>query len=410
MPLRTLWRSPIPSSVSLKNVYKIFGENPEKALDLLQKGLSKDDILAQTKNVVGVVDVSFEVKPGEIFVVMGLSGSGKSTLIRCINRLYEPTSGTVLIDDTDVTQASAEELRQIRRNKVSMVFQHFALFPHKSVQENVEYGLKVQDIPEDARRDKAEEALEMVGLGGWGTLKPGSLSGGMRQRVGLARALAAGSEVLLMDEAFSALDPLIKREMQDELLKIHQKLGHTIIFITHDLNEALKLSDRTAIMRDGRVEQVGTSNEILKTPASEYIFDFTRDVDRGRVLTLDSVMRPIVPLETKNCTVDQALTALSDSDGDNAGILFKDGTPERCINKDDLEQAGALGVNDCSDLGIPTTVVPTTTVLLEAFEAAANGHCLTAIDRKGRIVGHADPDDVLNALIPNTYEPVDAAS
>ena len=166
---RLLWRSPIPSSVSLKNVYKIFGEHPEKALDLLQQGLSKDEILAQTRNVVGVVDVSFEVKPGEIFVVMGLSGSGKSTLIRCINRLYEPTSGTVSIDDIDVTQASAEELRQIRRNKVSMVFQHFALFPHKSVQENVEYGLKVQDIPEDARRDKAEEALEMVGLGGWGS-------------------------------------------------------------------------------------------------------------------------------------------------------------------------------------------------------------------------------------------------
>lgn len=357
----------------------------------------------------GVVDVSFEVKPGEIFVVMGLSGSGKSTLIRCINRLYEPTSGTVLFDDTDVTQATSEELRKIRRSKVSMVFQHFALLPHKTVQENVEYGLKVQRTAKDERSDRAEEALEMVGLGGWGTYKPGSLSGGMRQRVGLARALASGTDILLMDEAFSALDPLIKRDMQDELLNIHDKLGVTIVFITHDLNEALKLGERTAIMRDGRVEQIGFATEIINTPASEYIHDFTRDVDRGRVLTLWSVMRPIMPVDNPDCTVEQALKMVDNND-EACCVITRDGEPERCISKQSLKEAAEAGITQCAEVGMPTQQAPISTVLMDAFPAAAEGRCLTAVNRRGELVGHADPSDILGALMQNEYAATGAAN
>lgn len=392
----------IPSSVSLDHIYKIFGENPERALALLEQGMSKEDILAETRNVVGVEDVSFEVKPGEIFVVMGLSGSGKSTLIRCINRLYEPTSGTIKIDDFDVTAATDNELREIRRGKVSMVFQHFALFPHKSVQENVEYGLKVQKVAEAERRPRAEEALEMVGLGGWGSYAPSALSGGMRQRVGLARALASGSEVLLMDEAFSALDPLIKRDMQDELLNIHEKLGRTIIFITHDLNEALRLGERTAIMRDGRVEQIGSASQIINTPGSEYIHDFTRDVDRGRVLTLWSVMRPISQIENPDCTVDEALSHITGND-DACCIIMRDGEPERCISEQALRDAAAAGIKDCAEIGSPSQAAPQSTVLMDAFTAAAEGRCLTAVNRRGEVVGHADPSDVISALTQNEY-------
>ena len=386
------------------NVSKIFGDNPGQALELVKQGVSKEDILAKTKNVVGVVDVSFDVKPSEIFVVMGLSGSGKSTLIRCINRLYEPTSGTVLFNDTDVTKATQDELRTIRRSNVSMVFQHFALFPHKSVQENVEYGLRVQEQPEDERRDRAEQALELVGLGGWGGYRPDSLSGGMRQRVGLARALAAGTDILLMDEAFSALDPLIKRDMQEELLKIHDQLGVTIIFITHDLNEALKLGERTAIMRDGRVEQIGSATQIINTPGSEYIHDFTRDVDRGRVLTLWSVMRPINLIDNPDCTVDDALAVTNDDDDDDqCCVITREGEPERCISRQALIDAAEAGISTCAEIGLPTHAAPINTVLMDAFSAAAEGQCLTVVNRRGQLVGHADPTDIIGALMQDEF-------
>jgi glycine betaine/proline transport system ATP-binding protein len=348
---------------------------------------------------VGVVDVSFDIEPGEIFVVMGLSGSGKSTLIRCINRIHEPTAGTILFDDTDVTRATMSELREIRRNRVSMVFQHFALFPHKSVQENVEYGLRIKEIPNDERSDRAEQALEMVGLGGWGSYRPESLSGGMRQRVGLARALAAGTDVLLMDEAFSALDPLIKRDMQDELLNIHDKLGVTIIFITHDLNEALKLGERTAIMRDGRVDQIGSASQIINSPGSEYIHDFTRDVDRGRVLTLWSIMRPIKPINNPDCSIDEALKTISAVDGDCCVIITVDGEPERCISRQNLIEAAESGISNCREIGIPTHALPMSTVLMEALSAASEGECLTAVNRLGQLVGHANPTDIISALM-----------
>ena len=249
--------------IEIKNLYKIFGAHPEKAVDLLKNSKNKDEILSETKNVVGLNNVSLSIKSGEIFVIMGLSGSGKSTLARCINRLIEPTSGEIYIDGENITTMSYKELLQIRRNKIGMVFQNFALFPHLNLLDNVAYGLKVQGVPVEKRYEKASESLKGVGLSGWEKHYPQQLSGGMRQRVRLARALANDPDILLMDEAFSALDPLIRQDMQDELMNLQDKMNKTIVFITHDLNEALKLGDRIALMKDGKINQIGTPEEIL---------------------------------------------------------------------------------------------------------------------------------------------------
>lgn len=278
----------------VKNLYKVFGANPEKGVDAARKGMGKEEIMSRYKLALGVNDVSFEVGAAEILVIMGLSGSGKSTLVRCINRLIEPTAGTVEIDDIDVTRLSEKELRLLRMQKIGMVFQNFALFPHRTVQKNVEYGLEIQGVPLEERAEKARQAIDLVGLAGWEEYRPENLSGGMQQRVGLARALASGPDVLLMDEAFSALDPLIKREMQDELLALQDRVGKTIIFITHDLDEALKLGDRIVIMKDGRAVQVGTPEEILTNPANEYVEKFVQDVDITKVLTVSKVMRKAI--------------------------------------------------------------------------------------------------------------------
>lgn len=277
--------------IKVENLTKVFGSNPKRALGLLEKGLSKDEILSQTKLAVGVGGVSFEVHKGEILVIMGLSGSGKSTLIRCLNRLIEPTSGKIIIDGEDITTISTEQLLQLRRKKFGMVFQKFALFPHKTVQQNAEYGLEIQGIDGTTREDKARQALELVGLKGWETNYPEQLSGGMQQRVGLARALAVDPDILLMDEAFSALDPLIKREMQDELLALQSRVQKTIVFITHDLDEAIKLGDRIILMKDGVVVQEGTPEAILTNPATEYVEKFVENVDMSKVLTARSVMK-----------------------------------------------------------------------------------------------------------------------
>src|SRR5690606_23617829 len=247
--------------IRVRHLSKIFGEAPERALERLVAGADKDQIFEETGSVVAVADVSFEVGEGEIFVVMGLSGSGKSTLVRCINRLFEATAGELLVDDEDVLAMDGEQLRQIRLGKIAMVFQHFALFPHKTVAENVEFGLKVRGVAAEPRRERALEALDMVGLRAWADVAPSNLSGGMQQRVGLARALAVDPEVLLMDEPFSALDPLIRRDMQQELIRLQQALRMTIIFITHDLHEALTIGDHIAIMKDGRFVQIGTPED-----------------------------------------------------------------------------------------------------------------------------------------------------
>ncbi|GLX69614.1 quaternary amine ABC transporter ATP-binding protein [Paenibacillus glycanilyticus] len=279
------------SIIEAKQLTKIFGNHPEQALQFLKQGWTKERILKETKMTVGVNQASFHIEAGEIFVIMGLSGSGKSTLIRLLNRLIEPSSGQLLFEGRDIVQMSAKELRQFRRKKMGMVFQKFALFPHRTVLQNVEYGLEVQGIEKQARRQMAEQSLQLVGLGGWENSYPDQLSGGMQQRVGLARGLANDPDILLMDEAFSALDPLIRKDMQDELLQLQANMKKTIIFITHDLDEALRIGDKIALMKDGVIVQIGTPDEILINPATPYVEKFIEDVDLSKVLTAAHVMR-----------------------------------------------------------------------------------------------------------------------
>ena len=283
--------------IATEGLSKVFGPRPEAALEFIRQGGSKADAQAQFGNAVGVFDVSLEIHEGETFVLMGLSGSGKSTLLRLLNRLHEPTAGRILIGGTDITQMNRQELLEVRRRMFSgMVFQNFAILPHRSVMENVGFGLELQRVPKEQRLSRSQEAIELVGLAGWEDSLPGQLSGGMQQRVGLARALAVDAPILLMDEAFSALDPLIRREMQDELLELQSRMNKTIVFVTHDLDEALKLGDRIAIMRDAQVVQVGRAEDIVARPADEYVTAFVEGIDRSDVLTARNIMQP--PLTT----------------------------------------------------------------------------------------------------------------
>ncbi|WP_170308022.1 quaternary amine ABC transporter ATP-binding protein [Paenibacillus dakarensis] len=277
--------------MQVRNVSKLFGPHAEQGLELLQQGWSKERIAKEKNITVGVNRATFEINQGEIFVIMGLSGSGKSTLVRLLNRLIEPTSGEILIHGQDLRKMNKEQLRNVRRKTISMVFQKFALFPHRTVVENAEYGLEIQKADKKKRREAALRSLELVGLKGWENKMPDQLSGGMQQRVGLARALANDPEILLMDEAFSALDPLIRRDMQDELIELQDKMKKTIIFITHDLDEALRIGDRIALMKDGSIVQIGTPEEILTQPANDYVERFVEDVDLSKVLTAAHVMR-----------------------------------------------------------------------------------------------------------------------
>lgn len=276
--------------IQVQNVTKVFGKS-KKAIQLLAEGESKQSILKKTGATVGVSKANFEVEAGEIFVIMGLSGSGKSTLVRLLNRLIEPTTGQVFIDGVDIVKMNKEQLRDVRRKKISMVFQKFALLPHRTVLENTEYGLEVQGSPKETRTLKAMEALKLVGLEGYEHQYPKQLSGGMQQRVGLARALANDADILLMDEAFSALDPLIRKDMQDELLELQSTMKKTIVFITHDLDEALRIGDRIALMKDGAIVQIGTPEEILMNPSNDYVERFVEDVDLSKVLTAGHVMK-----------------------------------------------------------------------------------------------------------------------
>lgn len=284
--------SNINTKIKVENLTKIFGKKKQqqKALELLEDNKTKDEILKESGATVGVNQADLDIKEGEIFVIMGLSGSGKSTLVRMLNRLIEPTDGSVYIDGEDIMQMNKESLRDVRRKKISMVFQNFGLFPHRTILENTEYGLEVQGVDKEERQQKAERALDNAGLLPYKDQLPNQLSGGMQQRVGLARALANDPEVLLMDEAFSALDPLIRRDMQDELLEMQETMQKTIIFITHDLNESLRIGDRIAIMKDGEVVQVGTGEEILTNPANEYVRRFVEDVDRSKIITAENIM------------------------------------------------------------------------------------------------------------------------
>jgi len=308
------------------NIWKLFGPNEGSVLSDLDTGLSRSEVQEKTGHVIAVKDVSFSVQKGETFVVMGLSGSGKSTLVRCISRLIEPTSGEVKIDNLDVTKMNNRDLLNLRRNRMSMVFQHFGLFPHRKVIENIGYGLEIRGVKKKERLEKSMETLKLVGLDGWDQHYPRELSGGMQQRVGLARALAVDPEILIFDEPFSALDPLIRREMQDELLSIQKMLQRTMVFITHDFLEAIKMGDHIAIMKDGEISQVGTPEEIVANPVDQYVKDFTEDVPKYKVLSAGKVMRENCCEDTKqlygegsqnipdNTKIDGLIDKLADSD------------------------------------------------------------------------------------------------
>lgn len=384
--------------VEARNIYKIFGDNPDAAMAMLREGLSKDEILEQTGQTVGVQDASFQVGEGEIFVVMGLSGSGKSTLVRMINGLIEPTSGHMMVEGTDVARCSTKTLRDIRRSKVSMVFQHFALFPHKTVLDNVAYGLKVQGVGAAERRERGGVALEQVGLKPYADSLPGELSGGMQQRVGLARGLASGAEILLMDEPFSALDPLIRRDMQEELLELQRSMKKTIIFITHDLNEALILGDRIAIMRGGEFVQVGTAAEIVGFPADEYVAAFTRDIDRSKVFTAQSVAAPAEAVDINTVSPEAAIERMEKLDRD--ALYVVDG--ERiagAVTYRDLSAAlrdNGGGIKDALVSEFPTAT--RTTPLFELYPLANSGLPIALVSRRGKLEGVVAPEAVFAML------------
>ncbi len=311
------------AKIVVRNLYKIFGPHPQRAMALLAQGLSKESILEKTGLMVGVQNATFEIQPGEIFVVMGLSGSGKSTLVRMLNRLIQPTSGNVIVNGRDVVAMSADELVKFRLNEMSMVFQSFALMPHLNVLDNAAFGLKLAGVDAQNRRQRAMQALEQVGLAGWEAVFPNQLSGGMKQRVGLARALAVDPDILLMDEAFSALDPLIRTEMQDQLLKLQEQDQRTIVFISHDLDEALRIGDRIAIMEGGRVVQVGTPEEILQNPADDYVRAFFRGVDPTHVISAGDIVRDTHPtiIKTRTGSLRSAHELLSGSERDHGYVL-----------------------------------------------------------------------------------------
>lgn len=335
------------AKVEVKNLYKVFGNNAHKIVPLLKEGAEKEEIMKKSSNTVGVDNASFKVNEGEIFVIMGLSGSGKSTLVRCLNRLIEPTEGEIFIDNEPIVGCEKERLLDIRRHKIAMVFQNFALLPHKTIQENVAFGLEIQGTEKAKRLEKAKEALELVGLKGYEDSMPSQLSGGMKQRVGLARALATDADILLMDEAFSALDPLIRKEMQDELLALQVKMHKTIIFITHDLDEALKLGDNIAIMKDGKIVQIGSPEEILNNPADDYVKEFVQDVNRVKVVTAASIMQKIDPVVTAKDGVNIAVRKMRKASISSIFVVDKEQHLKGIITIDD---AIALQKTDNHDL------------------------------------------------------------
>ena len=303
------------AAIQIQNVWKIFGNTSKEALDAIQnKKISKQEALEKYNSVIGVSDVSFDVKTGEIFCVMGLSGSGKSTLVRHINRLLEPTSGKILINNQDVMQFNKENLQELRNKKIGMVFQNFALMPHRSVLDNIAMPLEIRGVSKNDRLDVANNILNIVELQGWGNKYAHELSGGMQQRVGLARALAADPELLLMDEPFSALDPLIRRQLQTEFIKLSKQMKKTTVFITHDLDEAVRVGHRIAIMRDGMIVQIGTPEEIVVNPADEYVADFVKGISRLKVVQAKTIMQSIKDYENKFGTLDDDSELVDEND------------------------------------------------------------------------------------------------
>jgi glycine betaine/proline transport system ATP-binding protein len=387
--------------IIVENLIKIFGKNPSRAISMLEKGESKDFILEKTGLGVGVNNASFEVNEGEIVVVMGLSGSGKSTLVRCLNRLINPTRGKIIVDGIDVASLGAEQLRQVRQNKFGMVFQNFALFPHRTVLENTEYGLEIKGVDKKTRQEKSMEVLEQVGLKGWEASYPSQLSGGMQQRVGLARALALDPDILLMDEAFSALDPLIRKDMQDELIELQSRLNKTIIFISHDLDEALKLGDRIILMKDGAIVQIGTPDEILSNPATRYVQKFVEDVDMTKVLTAESVKRKTTDVGTLGQDGPKSLLRKMDKAGISyIFVITKNHSFVGMVTDEDASEAAKRGDTSIESIirRDIKTVSPTTPAseLVDIMKDIP--HPLAVVTDEGKFTGVIIRGTLLSAL------------
>jgi len=388
------------AKLTVENVYKIFGNDPAGALERLRRGQTKEEIFEETGQTVGVQDASFSVEEGRIFVIMGLSGSGKSTMVRMLNGLIEPSAGRILIDGEDIASASRETLRRIRREKIAMVFQHFALFPHKTIAENAAYGLKVKGLAAPERRRRALEALEQVGLSAWADSFPSELSGGMQQRVGLARGLATDPQILLMDEPFGALDPLIRKQMQEELLVLQRTLKKTIIFITHDLNEALMLGERIAIMKDGRLVQVGTAEEIVSTPADDYVAAFVADIDRGRVFTAGTVAGDPAAVQLQSDSAEDAIRNMEELNR-NALYVLDGEEIAGVVTYQDLAAAGRNGADEPELAQVLITDYPTAppdAQLAELYGPASAGLPIAVTDAENRLLGVVEPEAVFAQL------------
>ncbi|MDD5701079.1 MAG: glycine betaine/L-proline ABC transporter ATP-binding protein [Dehalococcoidales bacterium] len=391
----------MPPKIVVQNLYKVFGKSPEDAITRFENGDSREKILNETGNVLAVANVSFSVEAGEIFMVMGLSGSGKSTLVRCINRLLESTSGEIHIDGENILTTNDRRLREIRRTKMAMVFQHFALFPHRTVLENVEYGLKVRGTSRSERRQKALSTLDIVGLQEWAERPTTDLSGGMQQRVGLARALATEPDILLMDEAFSALDPLIRRDMQDQLIHLQQSMKKTILFITHDLHEALKMGDKIAVMKDGQIVQIGTPEEIVSKPADSYVEAFTLDVNRGQILSAGSLMKTAETLSLEHDSVSTATYFMRHERKDAMYVLDSSSKPVGLIKEQDLVTAIKNKVKELDKVmqtDFPQTAESTTLNLI--LPLCSQGVPIAVTDDNGNYKGELEPLDVLNRVAP----------
>ncbi len=376
------------AKIEAKNLVKIYGDKTDKALELFNQGLSRAEVQKETGLTVGVAGVNFEITEGELFVVIGLSGSGKSTLLRCINGLLMPTSGSILVDGKAVEELNDQDLRKLRGEKISMVFQHFALLPNRSIIDNVAFGLELRKTPLEERRQRAQEALVKVGLGEWMHKLPNELSGGMKQRVGLARALVMDSDVLLMDEPFSALDALIRAEMQEELITLQREIKKTVVFVTHDLDEALRLGDRIAIMRDGVIEQIGTADEILSEPANEYVSNFLQGIDVSKILDANSISKwpREVIRETEGVSV--ALHKMKKADVE---YLFVLGVKNRLVGKILREDVLALAkkrIRSFKEIIKEAGTVKSDTIMRDIYPELRNAEKdLAVIDEKGRFLG-----------------------
>jgi len=389
--------------ISCRHLWKIFGPHPTRVKHDLDPQLSRDEILERTGHLVAVKDVSFDVGEGETFVVMGLSGSGKSTLIRCISRLVEPTAGNIIVNGEDVVSMDDKQLLELRRHKMSMVFQHFGLFPHRRVIDNIAYGLEVQGVDKVTRMERAAEVLELVGLSGWARNYPQELSGGMQQRVGLGRALAVDPEILLFDEPFSALDPLIRRDMQDELLKLQEVVRKTMIFITHDFLEALKMGDHIAIMKDGEFVQIGTPEEVVLHPIDDYVKDFTEDVPRYKVLTAGAIMNECQVVVRDTDDVKTVLCLLREKGRETAFVNKEGGAFLGTVSIEDITQASEQGSGQVRTLLVshPPVVSPHTTLDELIPKTATTDRSIPVVDDADRLLGSIDRTTVMLALAGN---------